>query len=171
MNWGAISAIAEVVGVIAVVVSLVYVGLQVKQNTQQLRHDNLLASIRGTLDSNWLYHRNAETFEVFRQGIRSFDSLSPQGQAMFHSIIVDIAFYLETVRSMVTAGLIDPNALAVNNKFIVATLITPGGREWWAFAKNSPPMPQPAMDYIESLLESEGDSTPPITELQPWFAT
>ncbi len=169
MNWDAIIAVAEVLGVIAVVISLIYVGLQVRQNTLQLRHDNLLASIRGTLESNWLYHRDPATFEIFRKGVRSFDALSPQEQAVFHSIIVDITFYLETVRSMVTAGLIDPNALAINNKFLVATLITPGGQEWWAFARKSPPMPQPAMEYIESLLESQGDSTPPITELQPWF--
>ena len=38
MNWDAITAIAEVIGVIAVVISLVYVGMQVRQNTLQLRH-------------------------------------------------------------------------------------------------------------------------------------
>jgi hypothetical protein len=170
MNWDAISAIAEVVGVIAVVVSLIYVGLQVRQNTQQLRHDNLLGSIRGTLDTNWLYHRDPITFDVFRKGVRSFDSLAPQEKAVFHSIVVDISFYIEIVRNMVSSGLIDPNALTVNKRFLVAILITPGGREWWAFAQKSPPMPQPAMDYIASIIETDGNSTPPITELQPWFA-
>lgn len=170
MNWDAVSAVAESVGVVAVVISLIYVGLQVRQNTQQLRHDNLLGSIRGTLDTNWLYHRDPETFEVFRRGVQSFDALSPQDKAKFHAVIVDLSFYFEVVRNMVTSGLIDPEALTINKKFLVATLVTPGGREWWAFAKTAPPMPQPAMDYIESLLESEGDSTPPITELQPWLA-
>ena len=41
MNWDAITAIAELAGVVAVVVSLIYVGFQVRQNTRQLRHDNL----------------------------------------------------------------------------------------------------------------------------------
>jgi hypothetical protein len=170
MNWNAVSAIAEVIGVIAVVVSLIYVGLQVRQNTQQLRHDNLLGSIRGTLDTNWLYHRDDETFDVFRNGVQSFDALPPREQAIFHSIIVDIAFYFEIVRNMVTSGLIDPNALTINKQFLVAILISPGGREWWAFARKSPPMPQPAMEYIESILETDCDDTPPITELQPWLA-
>jgi hypothetical protein len=130
----------------------------------------LLGSIRGTLDTNWLYHRDARTFDVFRKGVQSFDALPPQSKAIFHSIIVDIAFYFEIVRNMVASGLIDPNALAINKQFLIATLISPGGREWWAFAKKAPPMPQPAMDYIESILEAESDTTPPITELQPWFA-
>lgn len=37
MNWDAISAIAEVLGAIAVVASLVYVGRQVAQNTAMMR--------------------------------------------------------------------------------------------------------------------------------------
>lgn len=37
MNWDAVSAIAEVIGVIAVVASLVYVGRQVAQNTAMMR--------------------------------------------------------------------------------------------------------------------------------------
>jgi hypothetical protein len=36
LNWEAISAIAEVVGVIAVVISLIYLAVQVKGNTHQL---------------------------------------------------------------------------------------------------------------------------------------
>jgi hypothetical protein len=34
MNWEAISAVAEIVGVIAVVVSLGYVAIQIRQNTK-----------------------------------------------------------------------------------------------------------------------------------------
>jgi len=169
MNWDAVSAIAEVGGVIAVVISLVYVGTQVRQNTLQLRHDNLLASIRGTLDTNWLYHRDAETFDVFRRGIKSFDNLTPKDKASFHSLLVDLSFYFEIVRNMVASGLIDPAALAVNQRFLIATLVTPGGSEWWALARETEPMPKPAMDYIESVLATDGMSTPPITELQPWL--
>ncbi len=170
MNWDAVSAIAEVVGVIAVVVSLIYLALQVRQNTQQLRHDNLIGAIRGTLDTNWLYHRDPQTFDVFRAGVKSFEDLSGREKAQFHALIVDLAFYFEVVRNMVASGLIDPAALDVNQRFLVSILVTPGGREWWEFAKESPPMPSRAMDYIESILTEEGDDTPPITELQPWFA-
>ncbi len=37
MNWEAASAIAEILGVIAVIGSLIYVGRQVNQNTQIAR--------------------------------------------------------------------------------------------------------------------------------------
>ena len=35
MNWEAVGAIAETIGVIAILVSLVYVAIQIRQNTRQ----------------------------------------------------------------------------------------------------------------------------------------
>ena len=37
MNWDAVGAIAESVGALGVIFSLVYLALQVRQNTQQIR--------------------------------------------------------------------------------------------------------------------------------------
>jgi len=65
MNWDAVGAIAEVAGVLGIVISLVYVGVQVRQNTMQLRQDNLRETMRGTLDNYWYFHRDDAAFEVF----------------------------------------------------------------------------------------------------------
>ena len=170
MNWDAIGAIAEVIGVIAVVVSLIYVGFQVRQNTMQLRQDNLREIVRGTLDTNWYFHRDDLAFDVFRRGVRSFDELQPKDKAHFHSIVVDLAFYLEIVRNMELAGLVDKSALEINERYLGGVLITPGGRQWLKFAKESEPMPTSALRYLESIVESKGSQLRPITELQPWFA-
>ena len=170
MNWDAIIAVTEIVGVVAVVVSLVYVGIQVRQNTLQLRQDNLRQTVRGTLDSNWLYHRDERALEVFRRAVRSFDDLEPNDQALFHSIVVDIAFYFEVVRQLAMAGLIDQSAVDINQRFLTGILVTPGGREWLKFAEDTMPMPEPALAYLKSAVESGGDAIRPITELQPWLA-
>ena len=168
MNWDAVSAIAEIIGVIAVVVSLVYLAFQVRQNTTQLRQENMLKNVRGTLDTNWAYHRDPVAFEVFRSGVASFNNLPPQEQAHFHSLIVDLAFYLEMIRNLAQYGLVDPEAFRTNERFITSVLITPGGREWLEFARETVPMPEHAMDYLAGLVEDAAD-TPPITELQRWF--
>lgn len=170
MNWDAIGAMAEVIGVIAVVLSLIYVGFQVRQNTSQLRQDNLRETVRGTLDTNWYFHRDKAAFEVFRHGISDFDNLDPQEKAHFHSILVDLAFYLELVRNMEVSGLVDPAALQTNSRFVAAILATPGGRQWLRFAQDTQPMPATALDYLQSLLESDNEQIRPITDLQPWFA-
>lgn len=37
MNWDAVSAVSEIVGAVAVVVSLIYVAAQIRQNTRMMR--------------------------------------------------------------------------------------------------------------------------------------
>ncbi len=37
MNWDAISAVSEIVGAVAVVISLIYVAAQIRQNTKMMR--------------------------------------------------------------------------------------------------------------------------------------
>lgn len=170
MNWDAVSAIAETIGVIAVVISLLYVGYQVRQNTIQLRQDNMRQLVRGTLDVNWYYHRHEDVFDIFRRGVRSFDRLEPQAKAIFHSIVVDLAFYFEIVRGMHKAGLVDRAALGTNIRFLAGILVTDGGREWLKFAQDTQPMPPEALDYLLSIVDSADADFRPITELQPWFA-
>lgn len=170
MNWDAITAVAEVLGVIAVVVSLIYLAIQVRQNTSQLKIDNLRETVRGTLDTNWYYHRDAVAFEAFKLGVASFEDLPPKHKAIFHSIVVDLAFYLEMLRNLEASGLVDKAGREINERFLLAILLTPGGRQWWEFAKSSPPMPPAAMDYLQSMIETGAADCPPITELQPWFA-
>ena len=170
MDWDAVGALAEVVGVIAVVVSLVYLAIQVRQNTAQLRIDNLRETVRGTLDTNWFYHRDERAFDAFRHGVASFEELSPREQAIFHSIVVDLSFYVEMLRSLEFSGLVDAEGRKINERFLLSILLTPGGREWWAFAKKNPPMPPAALDYLQGLIDSGPPDAPRITELQPWFS-
>ena len=169
MNWDAISAVAEIAGVIAVVVSLVYVGFQVRQNTMQLRQDNLLRNVRGTLDTNWHYHRDPRAFDIFRRGVESFDRLPPQDQAYFHSIVVDLSFYLQMVWDLARHDLVDRTAVETNERFLASLLITPGGQEWLAYARDTMPMPTAALDYLSSLAATDPSDGRPITELQRWF--
>ena len=127
MDWGAVEGIAEVTGVLLVVVSLLFVGFQIRQNTTQLKQDNLLKNIRGTLDTNWSYHRDPVAFEVFRKGCVSFENLPPNEQAHFHSLLMDLSFYLEMVIRLHQAGLIEQDAPELNERYFLAALNTTGG--------------------------------------------
>ena len=170
MDWSALGAIAEITGVALVIVSLLFVGFQVRQNTQQLRQENLLKTIRGTLDTNWYYHRDGRAFDVVRRGCHDFDALSAQEQAHFHSILVDLSFYVEMVARLSRAGLIDPDALEVNTRFFLATLRTPGGKRWWEIVRRTRPMPAEAIEQIQAMLDDPNRAREKLTDLQPWLA-
>ena len=54
MNWEAVGAIAEAVGVVAIFVSLIYVAVQIRQNTRQFSRSveaNQLAAFERNIES------------------------------------------------------------------------------------------------------------------------
>ena len=75
MNWEAVSAIAEIVGVIAVVISLVYLSMQIRQNTKVARAatrqaiavstENLTSDIigNGEIAAIFVKHLNSEQLD------------------------------------------------------------------------------------------------------------
>jgi hypothetical protein len=169
LDWGAVEAIAELIGLPLVVVSLLFVGYQLKQNSKQLRQDNMLKTVRGTLDTNWLYHRDPNAFRVLQEGCRDFDALAPGDQALFHSIAMDLSFYLELVHRMHLSGLMEQDALRINERFFLGLIDTPGGTQWWETVKRTRPMPDSAIQYLQSRLDDPNRIREPLTELQPWL--
>lgn len=76
MDWGAISAIAQLVGIPVVVASLVYVARQLSQNTQMMR----VAASSQWVDRDFEIVvpiiENREFAEVWAKGADEFDSLA-----------------------------------------------------------------------------------------------
>jgi hypothetical protein len=82
MNWAAVGAIAEAIGVIAIFVSLIYVAVQIRQNTQQISRSvdaTDLAAFERNIDSGngirELLILNRDLAELFLKGLDSFNGL------------------------------------------------------------------------------------------------
>ena len=83
MNWEAISAIGQVVGALAVVISLIYLAMQVRSSARETRR----AAMRSTVDAiTRLAHHvtdNADLAELRNRGFRDFESLDDTDRARF----------------------------------------------------------------------------------------
>ena len=69
INWEAVSAIAEALGVIVVVASLIFVGFQIRQNTQATKVaaiQNITSDIRAF---NYEIGANGEFADIFYNGL------------------------------------------------------------------------------------------------------
>jgi hypothetical protein len=89
MNWEAIGAMGETIGALAVLITLVYLALQIRQNTHQIR-------VSATQDSIHLWNSlgqtilsNPDTAELIEKGNNDLSELSPEerrgGPAFQHS--------------------------------------------------------------------------------------
>ena len=76
MNWDAISAGAEILGAIAVVASLVYVGKQVAQNTAMMRVGAASETLEKDFELTNPILESAELADIWSKGDHRLDELS-----------------------------------------------------------------------------------------------
>lgn len=93
MNWDAIAAVGEIVGALAVLLTLAYLARQVKQANRQ----NLLTSFQHTYDSINQFLQStlasADVAEIVVRGRRSYEALTPAERLRFdhfHLIVLNI---------------------------------------------------------------------------------
>ena len=75
MNWDAISAIAEILGAVAVVASLVYVGKQVAQNTAMMRVGAASETLEKDFELTNPILESAELAAIWSRGDHRLDEL------------------------------------------------------------------------------------------------
>ena len=127
VNWDALGALGEIVGAAAVVITLVYLAVQTRQNTEAVRH----AFARGVMeDANaWRFKivENPEVSELFRNGLRDPESLDANGKYRFRMLLDALLFHWQHA---VQSGVPIPKAN------ITRVLSQPGGTWYWSRAKD-----------------------------------
>ncbi|MFT4519826.1 MAG: hypothetical protein ACI9JM_002223 [Halioglobus sp.] len=147
MDWEAIGAAAEAVGALAVIVTLVYLTVQLRQNTKAIEH----ATYRGVLDdaSQWQYKviENPELAELYMAGMRG-DELSSTDRLRF-SLLMNTLF--GHWGHAFEAGNFD----IVNTSNIAGVLSHPGGAKHWrrSVTKGSISLPPEFVEFVNGVLE------------------
>jgi len=97
MNWQAIAAVAEAVGAVAVVASLLYLAVQVRQNTRQSRlgaQQAMVAELGMALQAQ---AQDREFASLLARGLQSLSSLDPIERVRFLSHIGHLLRLYEAV--------------------------------------------------------------------------
>jgi hypothetical protein len=143
MNWEAVGAIAEVVGVIAIFVSLVYVAVQIRQNTQQAARSveaNELAAFERNIESGnrirELLILHPEITELLIKGSASYRDLDSAEKVRFGFLLRNIFSGIQG--AYVRQLTIEHDPLGFDSSALVVDDLVrhPGVREW--LDKNEP---------------------------------
>ena len=106
--------IGEFVGAIAVVVSLIYLALQIRQNTRQITENTIAignASYHQALEQGWVNNieiaRDPEIARIMAAGHRDTESLNENERVRFFALLENAAFALENTMRLREHGLVD----------------------------------------------------------------
>ena len=136
MNWDAVGAIAEVVGVIGIVVSIIYLGIQV-------RHSNVTAednAFKGTLAlgfSSYFEMTQGDNADVIMKGLLHYDGLTGRKKLIFDNLMTT---WFSTVEASIAAR--DREFLGDQTikelGFMLRTRLFPysGISSWWSESKD-----------------------------------
>ena len=90
MNWDAVSAIAELLGSAAVVITLIFVIVQLKQNSSAVKNATTQAGSDTYTEIMTSLVSDPDLFDIYFRGIRSTEELSKSEYARFEIIILNM---------------------------------------------------------------------------------
>lgn len=143
MNWEAIGAIAEAIGVIAILVSLIYVAAQIRQSTVQFTRSikaNELAAFERNIEAGnhmrELLLLHPELGELMLKGFQSFANLDRQEKFRFALLMRNFFSGMQGAFIRQLSVEHDPDEFAGSARVLDEMLANKGVREW--LARNAP---------------------------------
>lgn len=137
MNWEAVGAIAEVLGVVAIFVSLMYLAVQIRQSTHQaaiaLKADELAAFERNIDSGNRIRELlilNPDLSDLLRRGYASYRQLEPVDKVRFGLLMRNIFSEIQGafIRQQTVSH--DPAGVHGSTVIIDGIIANRGVREW-----------------------------------------
>ena len=107
MNWEAITAISQLVSSIAVVLSVLYLGIQVHRSTRVARLATQDAAATALRDVTKPFMENAEVERIWRVGLEDLEALSVEDRARFFHATYQFLKAFETIHFHYVYGLMD----------------------------------------------------------------
>jgi len=134
----ALGNIGDFIGDIAVVVTLIYLAVQIRQNTRQLGESAKLSRIqaRDVAFQSFSEFRskvvsNADVAELYLRGLRDPDCLEPRYRLRFNMLAGELFYLLQTSLQRVTElGGADADE-TIRGLGIESILRSPGIVKWW----------------------------------------
>ena len=131
MDITELGAIGELLGGIAVVASLLYVGMQIRQNTTSVRAASHHAVSDSFNEFNLSIGRDPQVAHLFRRGSGDRDSLDADEQTQFDILMLAGFRIHETLFYQSQLGTAERLLLHAEQRSLRALFAQPGIRGWW----------------------------------------
>ncbi|MEE4203462.1 MAG: hypothetical protein V2I45_07515 [Halieaceae bacterium] len=144
INWDAISTITEVVGTLAILITLIYLSRQVHAGNRQAELEGMRYTLNGFNDYMNLVVQSKETANVLRRGRANIDSLDEDEYIQFECLHLHLLNTMEgwcrsveeTARDDTYRRTQEENMEAV----VAAWFMNSGAREMWAQYRDAFPL-------------------------------
>src|SRR5213082_36959 len=131
MNWDAISAISQLMSSVAVVLSVLYLALQVHRSTRVAKLATQDAAATALRDVTKPFMENADLERIWRVGLEDLNALSAQDQARFFHAAYQFLKAFETIHFHYVYGLMDRQLWEGWRGLLLHYVAAPGIAHYW----------------------------------------
>ena len=165
MNWEAISAIAGLLGAIGVIVTLIYLTIQIKQNNKQLRGEATTSVYEYQRTLTEMLSANPNLYKIALRGNEDLNSLTEWEKQRFTLWCLHETWMWEMCYKLYKQGAINETLYNGKAKYWLQLHSSPGRREWW----NTHAVMLSDEFYKEISLELESIPVSKLRESNPIF--
>ena len=162
MNWEAISAVAQILGVIVVVVTLIYLAEQVRQGNLLARSQARQRMVEHAQDE--LYSQMADP-SITHANVKD-GPLTEEEQARLSFFLTAFMRQREWEWFQYHDGVIDEDVYKAYHDVIAIHLGTPRARKWWKVLGRFAFNPDFVTDVDELLVKTEGNTY--LRDVRTW---
>ena len=131
MNWDIITGSAEVLGALAVLITLIYLAQQIRQNTEEVRSANYHSVTDSFNELNLTVAGDSELARVFRIGNENYEQLSEDEQTQYGFFMHAAFRIMDVINFQSQHGTNDMTLWEFEKNTIDSLLAGPGARKWW----------------------------------------
>jgi len=150
MTLADISQISQSIGSAAVIASLIFVGVQIRQNTKATRAQSHHAVSEALNQVNLLWARNSEAARIWLLGMSDRRALTPEDRWRFDSMMRAYLHVCETMYTQAGLGAGHFGIVVAEEGGIKTVFSSDGVREWWA--ENPFGFSPEFREYVERLI-------------------
>ena len=155
MDWDAVGAIAEVVGAIGVVVSLTYLGIQVRQNTRSQKAQSYQDLVMSVAELAASIGTNPSSSRIFWTGLSKPEALTAEETGQFSLLLISFFRRYENVFHQNQKIGLDKEDWEEWGYNMCRIFWLPGTQQWWPTWRNT---------YNAEFCKFLENSTPPALE-------
>ena len=130
MSWSDLASLAEIIGAIAVVITLIYVAKEIRQNSRALG----IAALRDTTAqwNDWsdMLAGSGDLADIVARASQSGDQLSESEMLRFGAFVQSFFDNVESYRSLVIVHRVEKD-LDVLERIVGRRICNPGFARWW----------------------------------------
>jgi len=158
-----LGAIGELVGGIAVIGSLLYVGLQVRQSNRMEMAESIRAATRDYITT---FHQLDGG--LFSRGVLDFEGLATDEKQTLHQGLFSMFTVAQSEYSLIGHGLADPEIFERHAGWLASITRTPGLEPWWRTVK--PLFDEAFRTRLDAAAAEQHGDLPAFHERLPWLS-